>query len=669
MKLYRVDLHNFRLLHEVSVRIGGPDSSTILVGPNNSGKTSVAEALQLMATPAGRDLAISDFSLDCRPQFEPVQQWCEAPEPADENAAPSPPELPTISIKLFLAYSNESPEDLVAATPLLMDLDAASEKVALLVEFALRDLKALREDYLAERDAGESLYDFLSRHLHKHFEFRYFKTDLAGAGKQRLEDAKALKKILHVDFVSAQRHIADQDSGQATRLSKLLHDHYTRRYETDDPAGHQDLKTALKTQSIDLTGKYTKAFAGLFDALAQFGYPQKQSARLKVRAELNAETLFKDTTRVYYEAELPTPDGAIVAPIHELPEKYNGLGFKNLIYMILQVKSFREAFEGWDGVRPRVHLVVVEEPEVHLHPQMQTVFIKEISKFLNPPGAQSQSQLLLTTHSAHIVADSGFAPIRYFRRQGTKAKVRDLLEFKETKEAAGQTEALRFLRQYLTQTRCDLMFCDKIILVEGAVERLLLPLMLKKAAVAPHENLTSDYVSFLEVGGAYAHLFRELLQFLDVPALIITDLDAVGADQKRCAVANGVNTSNATLKTWLPARTTLADLHAATPAQRTSGRIRVTYQIPDGAGQPCGRSFEEAFVYKNSEWLLANRAQLVASSSALTGATAKELCDGAYNACQKIQKVDFALDLMLTDGWDVPKYIADELRWLAEQNA
>src|SRR5690606_25705105 len=82
--------------------------------------------------------------------------------------------------------------------------------------------------------------------------------------------------------------------------------------------------------------------------------------------------------------------------------------------------------------------------------------------------------------------------------------------------------SFRFLRQYLTLHKSDLFFADKVILVEGTTERMLLPQMIKKSA----NSLCNEYVSILEVGGAYAHSFKEMLEFINVRTLIITDIDS-----------------------------------------------------------------------------------------------------------------------------------------------
>jgi hypothetical protein len=243
-----------------------------------------------------------------------------------------------------------------------------------------------------------------------------------------------------------------------------------------------------------------------------------------------------------------------------------------------------------------------------------------------------------------------------------------LTVFKEAQELAAGAGAVAFLSQYMTQTRCDLFFADKAILFEGSVERLLLPAMIRLIAVGTLDSLLADYLTFMEVGGAYAHRFKPLLEFLGLPALVITDLDAVGADGKKCAVASGIKTSNATLTKWIPGKELLTDVRAATDAQRTAATVRVVYQVSEGAPLHCGRSFEEAFIYKNADWLFAIRASLEGSASALESTSAVDLRTRAYDITSKdFEKVDFALDLMLHSGWAVPKYIADGLVWLAGQ--
>jgi putative ATP-dependent endonuclease of OLD family len=667
MRLTQIDLRNFRLLQKASIRMDSTRSTTILVGPNNSGKTSVAEALLLFAGGTDKKFSIYDFSSACRNDFVNAQTLILENKDDQKIAAA----LPVMSIDLHFKYDNDG-ADLAVAADLLMDLNPKLTQVRLCIEYVVEDAQKLARDFRASRQGkgyeNNILFDFLSLHLSEYYATLLFKTDAAGKERMLLEDKKILDRLIRVDFVFAQRYIDDQEDTRAARLSHLLHAHYEKHYKSDEPESHEEIGRSLKEHAADLGQKYMKAFDGLIKNLKQFGYPQRRAPSMSIRAELNSKTLFRDNTRIYYGTESDaispaktTGKGADQGVTqYELPEKYNGLGFKNLIYMVLQVQSFRVALERMPSDRPRVHLIFIEEPESHLHPQVQSVFIRQISKFLTKDGGGTDAQVILTTHSSHIVSDCGFTPIRYFRRKNGTVEVKDLLDF-ESHEAASDT--LRFLSKYMSLMRCDLFFADKAILVEGQVERLLLPKMITELAKIGHSQFASDYITVMEVGGAHAHKFRSLLRFIEIPTLVITDLDAVDANGKACFVAAGIATSNATLKTWLPGKSALADLSKVKAAKKLDGCIRIAYQVPENGKLPCGRSFEEAFVYRNAEWLIANRSELKAAGHLFNQKSVQELIGGAYDL--KIIKVDFALDLLLAEGWETPQYITEGLEWLA----
>lgn len=70
-----------------------------------------------------------------------------------------------------------------------------------------------------------------------------------------------------------------------------------------------------------------------------------------------------------------------------LPDRYNGLGFKNLIYMVIELLDLHEQWMKTEEERPPLHLIFVEEPEAHLHAQLQQVFIREILGLVALKGA------------------------------------------------------------------------------------------------------------------------------------------------------------------------------------------------------------------------------------------------------------------------------------------
>ena len=227
--------------------------------------------------------------------------------------------------------------------------------------------------------------------------------------------------------------------------------------------------------------------------------------------------------------------------------------------------------------------------------------------------------------------------------------------------------------------RCDMFFADKIILIEGTTERLLLPKMIEKVDSLMGNTdspLAHSYISLIEVGGAYAFKFRELLQFLGVPTLVITDIDSVDPSNNRqkCKTSEtGAVTSNTTLKDWLPRRMSIIDLleKDTLETQLESDNVRVCYQIPEDDGIAVGRSFEEAFIIANAE-IFEKQASKTSHASKFRPDkhryyTAVEIREQSYDIAGKItSKSDFAFDILMLDGWKTPKYIEEGLKWLAQ---
>lgn len=688
---------NFRRLQNVRVDLDA--ERTIFVGANNSGKTSATDLFRrFLGNPGRGAFQVHDFTADCWDVFNKFD-----PVTGDPDV-----ELPRITFDLWF---DVNPDDVHRALPLLPGLDWGGEPVGVRMEYAPKDGATLISNYLAAQGAAQegnaasghipteaehayvpwptSLVDYLARQLRSEYEITYSVLDALQCddalvprpgyepyplGLQSSSAAKVLESIVRVDFLDAQRHLADGESrSRGEDLSRRLSRFYERNLAK--PADDVVALSAIADAETRLNAHFDKVFGPVLGSLGAVGYPGIANPELKVMAAFDVKGILDSNAEVHYR--LP----GHVSPTHTLPDQYNGLGFKNLIYMVVEVIDFHEVWTCIEEDRPPIHLVVVEEPEAHLHAPLQQVFTRKIREVLGETEAGFETQFIVTTHSPHIIYESSFTPIRYFCRGTTDGlhltDVKDLSRFDAT------DEALAFLQKYIKLTHCDLFFADAAILVEGNVERLLLPLIIERCV----EDLTSNHLTILEVGGAFAHLFAGLVEFLGLPTLVITDLDSVatpeGAAKPAACLADtpGATTSNATLKRWVPKSASIADLLAATDEQKvlpaaggSPGLVRVAYQSKvavDWNGtreERAGRTLEEAFALENLAWTQSDGGKSLGLG--IDGAAALPLAElhrAIFKKVRSFGKSTFALELLATDhAWNAPTYITEGLEWLRQ---
>tara|TARA_R110002020_G_scaffold20611_2_gene70335 strand:- start:926 stop:3115 length:2190 start_codon:yes stop_codon:yes gene_type:complete len=710
MFLSAIRVKNYRRLSDVTIDLD--NAISIFVGSNNSGKTSVAHAMHFFTGGSRDRFSFHDISA-CR--------WgdIDAFEAEQEGAS-----LPVLSIDLWFEVEQA---DLHRVIDLLPNLDWQGSKVGVRIAFAPcsedETLARFREQYaLAQKAVGDSegeasyvasprsLREFLEEKIQKEYEFKYFVLDESqfnndlepNAGYEPLELLREqgrtgkdiVNSLIKVDFLHAQRHLSDSEGGsRSEELSRHLSRYYQRNLERHGE-DHNAIRALAQSEAL-LNQHLERVFTDTLQRLGQLGYPGLTNPRLIIKSALNPATVMnsQDGAHVHYALN---DDGLT------LPDKYNGLGFKNLIYMVVELLDLHAQWFATEEKRPPLHVVFVEEPEAHLHAQLQQVFVNKVQEILaaeddGPDGFHTQ--LVLTTHSPHILYERGFQPIRYFRREGAgieqSSKILNLSEFYRTTGSPSQD----FMERYLKLTHCDIFFADAVVLVEGNVERLVMPQMIEKAA----PGLRSCYLSVLEIGGAYAHLFRTLIEFLGITTLVVTDLDSVSGpvdvddgvepveegDDDEGEATRGKTctpetpdavTSNQVLAQWLPGRNRIDELLDVDAESKTIaadefglGAIRVTYPCTVNLEyngeqiERAGRTLEVAFAFDNLDWTqdVANR------ELRLRVRAPKNLEDLAQKLHQKVhssnyKKTDFALALLSKnpDSWQVPRYIAEGLTWL-----
>ena len=677
MRIKNIRIKNFRRLENVNIDIESDE--TVFVGPNNSGKTSATAAMRCFI--GNKPFKVHDFSVSRIKDFNTFVE-------NDDK------DLPAIELDIWFTVDPESIE-FGRAFGLIPRLSGDYDELGVRMRFEASDAGELRSDYLERYppeengSRGQSLFHYLSldRNLNRYFYTSYYSLECTGDNVifhplNKDEGKKLLQTLVRVDFVDAQRNIEDDEMSRSNRLSVAFASYYKKNLEQAEAA--ESANQVIDENNQRLTEHYEKHFEGLMGVIRGLGVPSVHDRDIRIVSSLSPETILQGNTDLFYIDKERN---------HKLPEAYNGLGFKNLVYMAIQISHFHLQWMRTEVNRPLTQMVFVEEPEVHMHAQVQQTFISNISTILKD-AAQAEGnvamvpQIVVTTHSAHILDAVEFSRVRYFRRCGLEgedptkistfnaSEVLNLREFQPDTKINGreisETEALRFLRRYLRLTHCDLFFADAAILVEGAVEKLLLPRMIEKSA----PMLRQSYITTLEVGGAYAHRFTGLLEFLSIPYLVITDIDSVKPEGKHkvCrADTEGAVTSNSSLKQFFDASSIaeLTGLERDRKDQKEHNRFIAFQTALDlehngSIEKMLGRTMEEAFIYQNLEMYRKREMELPIKIRK----SLEETYETVYKFVSSggLKKTDFALYLLSSDAeWTVPEYISEGLRWLEDR--
>lgn len=660
MKIKSARIKNYRLLKNVNLTLD--DRTTLIVGRNNTGKTSFAEVFRSFLNSGGPKVRYEDFNQLCLKGFEDALKSFE--NSAEDKKVRSL--MPTIELELRLDYKDNE-NDFGVLGDFIIDLDDTLFETCVLVSYELKDGKVKDFFHLLDLSNRKKYYSDLKESISQYYEPVIYAIDPTNPdNKVRLEFA-SFKRLTLSGLINAQRGLDDETHSERDVLGKSLGNLFNSAKRDGAPEAFRSKSEEVNKVVEELQEKVDTDFQEkvkeLLPKLEIFGYPGLQDPNLSAATELNVKSLLESNTRVFYEGD----------DHFTLPETYNGLGVRNLIFILFRIYEYFREYQS-QTTPPKGHLIFIEEPEAHLHPQMQEVFIRQLEEIVNEFQKQLNDgnvwpvQFVVSTHSSHIANEADFSKVRYFlSKNGKETKIKDLAEAFCSEESKSDKE---FLHKYLTLTKCDLYFADRAILIEGATERILLPEMIKKVDESCGCGLRRKYLSVVEVGGAYAHHFYKFIDFLELNTLVITDLDSVEkviekgkTKYKGRMVSKGTHSSNVALSKWFgrDGYCELEEYLAKDDSEKMCGFRRVAYQVPESDASCCGRSFEDAFILANRLLFdLEGRSE----SSVETMAFAKAQVIG------KDSKANFAIKYSVDDtGWAVPKYIQNGLEWLDKDSS
>lgn len=744
MHIEFVEVSNFRKL--LAVRIDIAKKTTVFVGANNSGKSSAMVALRYFLLEKDQ-FSINDFTLSHWPRLDKLGKDWEA-----ETTGEAAPDFDWGKVAPALDVWLSVPEkQLHFVQKILPTIDWDGSPIGVRLRFEPKKLEDFKRDYLAARSAvrevmaasaqtsndteepfslwPKSMIEFLSRRLKANFEVKAYLLDPAKcalstkgeATPQPLPEGSEplgsdpFKGLIQIDEISAQRGLgqapprksddgsAEEALTQSKKLSAQLRGYYAQHLDPFDHPQADELNALQAIHSARVVfGKQLEAsFEDALKELEGIGYPGLTDPKLTLAADLRPLDALRHGSAIHYEVPTRLADAGF---IHRLPEDSNGLGYQNLVSMVFSLMSFRDK---WILIRkagkkqaekatpvPPLHLVLVEEPEAHLHAQVQQVFITHAYEVLRrrPDLGESEelwTQLIVSTHSSHVAHEADFSSLRYFRRmpinsaQGSVPVSRVVCLSQTFGNDEKETE--RFVKRYLKITHCDLFFADGAILVEGPAERIIVPHMVRNRG--EYTYLRRCYITWLEIGGSHAHRLRSLLEDLGLNTLVIADLDAMTDGNKSVPPKRGAGllTRNHTLASWIPKEPTLDALldleqDKLTLTDDDGVGVRVAYQQPvkltfgaDKDAEALANTFEDALIYHNIKFFeeLEGKGLAKKIRHSLTSCTTLEtLANDLHEHLSGGGKAEFAMTTLSSEHLSIvqlPPYIDAGLKWLISQ--
>lgn len=398
MYLKTVKVQNFRLLKDSTLSVGNNDLS-LLIGRNNSGKTSIISIFEKFLKPneLSKKFNFDDFSLELRSKIIKIETI------SDKDLK----DLNDLSIRLILEIDYTEANSYKNISNLFLNLEDEEYIIKILCECTINRAKLLEKLSTIENGQKERfIKNNLSEYLYENFYIFSDEEEYLDIKKRKYLIPKKrsdITNVINLQIIDAKRDVSSSsDSSKNQTLSKISTQYFNKKQKLKSSDIANITKKLLETDLL-LETEYKKIFKDFLNDSKSF----LNMGDLNIRSNLESQEILNHHSKLVYGSGH-----------EELPEHLNGLGYMNILFLLLQIKIKKEYFI---DSKKDINIFFIEEPEAHTHPQMQSVFIQKVKKIL--AGLSINLQTFISTHSSHIVKNCDFKDIRYFQKDKNEKNI------------------------------------------------------------------------------------------------------------------------------------------------------------------------------------------------------------------------------------------------------
>ncbi len=441
MYLKKLWVKNFRCIKDATIDLN--QGVNILIGENNSGKTAVLDALRICLSygKQSRDIYVS---------------------PSDFHIDKSDPETKIGDIEFHLYFEVQKEEEAGIYNDLLSAVDEGKKELQLHFRYFMEERKGIRR-----------------------VKYRVWGGDKEG--QSITPDVLDLIYFIHLDALrDAVQHLRPI---RGNRLGELYAQIVTDGKKQEDLA--KKVRSTLG-EDPDWTNLIKEGREKVNEHLKETTIRGKEQA-------VEIDFLPFEFRRIVDNLRVQTPVYSDTVLEDKESQKYfelyqNGLGYNNLIFIATVLGDLKRRKELYGDAYVSL---LIEEPEAHLHPQLQNIFFNYLNR-LDKIGFQ----IFVTSHSPTMTAKATLDSVVILQEQDGK-----ITSLSITKSDLGEPNK-KYLGKFLDVTKSQLFFSNGVILVEGISEALLLPVFSR--IMGDEYDIEKNGIEVVNINGVAFEHFAKL---------------------------------------------------------------------------------------------------------------------------------------------------------------